>query len=75
MSKRKIIASLFYLLAVIFVVGFAFLLWQDYVLHYPYGSAPFYVYVIERAFELLLPAGLCVAAGIAVKKRGENHVN
>ena len=69
MSKRRVIAEMLYVFAVLFVIGFGILLWKDYTVHYPYGSAPFYLYVIERTIELLVPAVLCLTAGIAIKRR------
>lgn len=68
MRKRSAIAAILYVIAVILVISFGFLLWKDYTVHYPYGSAPFYLYVTERAIALLLPSGLCIAAGTAVKQ-------
>lgn len=69
MSKWRVITVILYAIAVILVVSFGFLLWMDYTVHYPYGSAPFSIYVIERAIELLVPAALCFAVGIAIKRR------
>ena len=69
MSKRRVFAAFLYVIAIILVVGFGFRLWIDYTVHYPYGSAPFYLYVIERAIELLVPAVLCLAAGIIIKRK------
>ena len=68
MRRRRAIAAILYVIAVILVISFGFLLWKDYTVHYSYGSAPFYVYVVERAIELLLPSGLCIAAGSAVQQ-------
>lgn len=68
MRRRRAITAILYVIAVLFVISFGFLLWKDYTVHYPYGSAPFYVYVVERAIELLLPSGLCIAAGSAVQQ-------
>ena len=73
MSKRRAIAAILYVIGVLFVIGFGILLWKDYTVHYPYGSAPFYLYVIERAIELLVPAVLCVAAGIIIKRKPEKR--
>ena len=73
MSKRRAIAAILYVIGVLFVIGFGILLWKDYMVHYPYGSAPFYLYVIERAIELLIPAVLCVAAGIIIKRKPEKR--
>lgn len=68
MRRRRAIAAILYVIAVILVISFGFQLWKDYTVHYPYGSAPFYVYVMERAIDRLLPSGLCIAAGSAVKQ-------
>lgn len=73
MSKRRAIAVILYVIGVLFVIGFGILLWKDYTVHYPYGSAPFYLYVIERAIELLVPAVLCVAVGIIIKRKPEKR--
>lgn len=73
MSKRRAIAAILYVIGVLFVIGFGILLWKDYTVHYPYGSAPFYLYVIERAIELLVPAVLCVSAGIIIKRKPEKR--
>ena len=73
MSKCRAIAAILYVIGVLFVIGFGILLWKDYTVHYPYGSAPFYLYVIERAIELLVPAVLCVAAGIIIKRKPEKR--
>lgn len=72
MSKCRAIATILNVIAVLFVISFEFLLWKDYTVHYPYGSAPFYLYVIEKAIELLVPAVLCFAAGIIIKRKTEN---
>ena len=72
MSKRRAIAEILYVIAVIFVIGFGLSLWKDYTVHYLYGSAPFYLYVFERAIELLVPAVFCLAAGIIIKRKSEN---
>lgn len=68
MSKRNAMAAILYAIAATLAVSFGLLLWKDYTMRYAYGSAPFYVYVMERAIELLLPSGLCIAAGTAVKR-------
>lgn len=71
MNKNRVFAALLFILAAVFAAGFGMLLCQDYTVLYPYGSAPFYVYVIARAIELLLPAVLCLAAGFIIKRRAE----
>lgn len=68
MNKRSVLSILLFLGAAVFAIGFVATLWIDYTVHYPYGSAPFYVYVITRCAELLVPAALCLTAGIALRK-------
>lgn len=67
MNKRSVLSILLFLGAAVFAIGFVATLWIDYTAHYPYGSAPFYLYVAERTAELLVPAALCLTAGIALK--------
>lgn len=68
-NKRGIVAMLLFIMAAILFIIFGVILWNDYAVHYPYGSAPFYVYVLERVIEILLPAGLCVTFGMLIKKK------
>ena len=55
------------------VAAFVFFLYRDYVVYYPYGSAPFYVYVLERAVLFLLPAVILLILGVSMRKRGKRH--
>ena len=73
MSKCRTIAAILFVIAGLFVIGFGLLLWKDYTVHDPYGSAPFYLYVIERVLELLVPAVLCFAAGRIINRRAEKR--
>ena len=56
-------------LSAILTVTFAGLLARDYLLVYPFGSAPFYLYAAVRAAELLVPAAICLAIGIALRRK------
>lgn len=53
------------LMGVAFIVQLA----VDYFVRYEMGSAPFYLYVIERCVEYLLPAILFMVIGIIVKNK------
>ena len=69
MNTKKAISVILFVFAVLFVIGFGFMLWRDYTLYYPYGSSPFEIYVIVRAAEVLLPAIICLVAGIIIRKK------
>lgn len=58
-----------YIMAALLVVGFAIRLGADYYKNYEFGSSPFYLYVIERFAEFILPAIACFAAGHILKKK------
>ena len=60
------------LLCILFFKFFIFYS-NNYFVRYKMGSAPFYLYVIERAIELLVPAVLCLAAGIIIKRKPEKR--
>ena len=68
-TKNKIIRTVLFVSAALFALAFAWLLCRDYYVLYPYGSAPFSLYVIERAAEFLIPAAACLTVGLIVKKR------
>ncbi|MDO4815652.1 MAG: hypothetical protein Q4A83_03485 [Bacillota bacterium] len=68
MKKEKY--SLFlYITAALLVIGFAIRLGADYFYNYELGSSPFYLYIIERFAEFILPAIACIAAGHILKKK------
>lgn len=58
-----------YVLSALLTALFAVLLRRDYLVFYPYGSSPFYLYVIERTVECLFPAAACLIAGILLRKK------
>ena len=60
---------LFSILSAFFTVAFTVFLSRDYFRSYAFGSAPFYVYVLVRAIEFLLPAVICLIGGIVIRKR------
>lgn len=69
MNKRSIISTLLFVAAAALAVCFGVLLWQDYTVHYQYGSAPFYLYVVERAVEFLIPSIVCIVVGGVIRKK------
>ena len=70
---KKCLSILLFVLSAFLMAVFGFLLCKDYFVFYPYGSAPFYIYVIERAAECLLPAVLCLMGGIMLYKRNKKQ--
>ncbi|MCQ2418507.1 MAG: hypothetical protein MJ085_01860 [Clostridia bacterium] len=71
MIKERIPLFL-YILSAGFAVGFLIRLIADYLCDYEYGSAPFYVYVLVRFVEFIIPAIVSfIAARIVYKK--QNH--
>lgn len=69
MNKRSIISTLLFVAAAALVVCFGVVLWKDYTVHYLYGSSPFYLYVVERAIEFLLPSIVCLIVGDMIRKK------
>lgn len=71
---KKTCYVLLFVLAAVMGVCFAVLCLTDYLHLYPFGSAPFYVYVLMRGLEFLLPALLFLAQALwlrkAVKREG-----
>lgn len=67
---KKYLTVILFVLSSLLTVAFMGLLLRDYTVVYPYGSAPFYLYVIIRAVEFLLPAVACFTVGLILKKRG-----
>lgn len=69
MNKRSIISTLLFAASAVLAVCFGIFLWQDYTVHYQFGSAPFYLYVLERVVEFLLPSIVCLVVGGVIRKK------
>jgi len=68
--KKENYYQLLYLMSALLVVGFFGRLGGDYYQYNPMStSAPFYVNILMRALEYLLPAALIFLAGVICKKR------
>lgn len=70
---KKAISVLLFVLTAALCAAFVLLLRKDYTMYYPYGSSPFYLYVIERGAECLLPAAACLTVGIVLLARGKKQ--
>lgn len=61
--------SILYIASALVGIGFVVRLTADYFVHYKFGSAPFYVYVLERGIEFLLPAAVLLVIGLILQKK------
>lgn len=69
--KKESIYPLLYAVSILLLVGFAIRLGADYFRYDTmYTSAPFYVLIIERTIEFLLPAIIVFTAATIIKKKG-----
>ena len=66
---KKALSILCFALSVLLIAAFIALLRRDYLVSYPFGSAPFYIYVLERGIEFIIPAAICVFAGVRLMRR------
>lgn len=58
---------------ILLVIGFTIRLGADYYkIQKGINSAPFYLFVLERSLEFLLPGIICFAAAVYIKRR--NHM-
>lgn len=57
--NKKIIKKIFNILSILLLICFVGLLFRDYLVVYEFGSAPFYLYILERLIEFILPAIVC----------------
>ncbi len=68
--KKENIYKFLYLVSVFLIIGFAIRLGVDYFKYDKYSnSAPFYVFIIERVVEFIIPSIIVfIVAKIAKKK-------
>ena len=67
--KKKIINSVLYYLPIIFVLLFIIMVVIDFIGYNMFMSAPFYVNVLIRGIEFLLPAIVLFIIGRIYKKK------
>lgn len=70
---KKILPKMLRLISLILVILFAVLLIVDYFKVYPFGSAPFYVYVLVRTIEFLVPSSICFIVSKLFEKHTKNN--
>lgn len=66
--KKKISNVLFVLAGVLAAAFIGMIIW-DACAHYQFGSSPFYVYVLVRGLEFLLPAVISAVIAIILRKK------
>lgn len=64
----KTISKILKIVSIVLILVFVGLLINDYINVYPYGSAPFYVYVLVRVIEFIVPASICFVASELIEK-------
>ena len=69
----KTVSKILKVVSIILVLVFVGLVINDYVNVYPYGSAPFYVYVLVRIIELIIPSTICFVSAKLLDKRYKNN--
>lgn len=67
--KKDNIYKFLYAICLLLIAGFFIRLGVDYFNYYPYGSAPFYLYVLIRSIEYLIPCVICFIAARITKKK------
>ncbi len=66
---KKIISLILFFISLLLILGFIVILNIDWITYYSnYPSAPFYVYIIVRSLEFLLPSILFIIVGIVLLK-------
>ncbi len=74
MKKLLQTENFLFFAAALLAVGFAIRLGADYFkIQAGMNSAPFSLFLAERALEYLLPGVLCLAAGLLIKKHNGAH--
>lgn len=67
--NKKILPTALYIITALLVIGFGVRLGVDYFKLYEFGSSPFYVYIIVRFAEFIIPAILCFVIGFILQKK------
>lgn len=64
---KKIISLVLFFVSLLLILGFIVILNLDWITYYSnYPSAPFYVYIIVRSLEFLLPSIILIIVGIVL---------
>lgn len=67
--KKKDIYKLFYLTSILMLIGFFIRMGADYFKYNNTNSAPFYLFLIERLLEFIIPSIIFYIIGKNLKKK------
>lgn len=68
--KKKNIYKLLYVVSLLLLLGFVIRLSVDYMKYdITMTSAPFYIFIIERTIEFILPSIIIFVIGLIIKKK------
>lgn len=67
--KKQNIYKFFYLISILALIGFFIRLGADYFKYDTTNSAPFYVFIIERIVEFIIPSIIFYIIGKFLKKK------
>ena len=69
---KKIISILLFFMSLILILGFVVTLNVDWLNYYSrYEANPFYVYILQRGLEFLLPAVVLIVVGILLLRKDD----
>lgn len=57
-----------YFISILLIIGFIIFIVLDYLKYDVSNSAPFYIFIIFRSIEFLLPSLICFIIGFILKK-------
>ena len=71
---KKIISLVLFFVSLLLILGFMVILNLDWITYYSnYPSAPFYVYIIVRSLEFLLPSIILIIVGIVLLLKNKKN--
>ena len=71
---KKIISLILFFVSLLLILGFIVILNLDWITYYSnYPSAPFYVYIIVRSLEFLLPSTILIIVGIVLLLKNKKN--
>ena len=66
---KRVFVILWYAAEAMLLALFIYSIYKDYTIYYPYGSSPFYLYIIERFIEFIVPAIVLFIVGKRIIKK------
>ena len=73
-GNKKMMSLILFFISLILILGFIIILNIDWITYYShYNSSPFYVFVLVRSLEFLLPAIILIIMGIILLIKNANE--